>query len=70
MFSVTSLDEILKISVYNYGKYSQDDYLGQAEIGLDFLEYYKKETEQITLKLKDVDSGSVIIQMSYRAANG
>ncbi|KAJ3030647.1 hypothetical protein HDV00_008758 [Rhizophlyctis rosea] len=67
MFSVVSLDETLKVAVYNYDKYSQDDYLGQAEIALDFLEYYGgKETERITLELKDVRSGSVVVQLAYR----
>ncbi|KAJ3288737.1 Intersectin 1 (SH3 domain protein) [Borealophlyctis nickersoniae] len=70
MFSVMSLDETLKIAVYNYDKYSQDDYLGQAEIQLDFLEYYRgKETERITLELKDVKCGVVVVQLVYRSAN-
>ncbi|TPX63785.1 hypothetical protein SpCBS45565_g06360 [Spizellomyces sp. 'palustris'] len=67
VFSVLSLDETLKISVYNYDRYSQDDYLGQAELALDFLEYYgEKETEPITLGLRDVASGSVVIRLMYR----
>ncbi|KAJ3139972.1 Intersectin 1 (SH3 domain protein) [Geranomyces variabilis] len=69
VFSVCSLDEILKVSVYNYDRYTQDDYLGQAEIGLDFLEYYnEKETEPITLSLRDVPSGSVVLRLAYRKA--
>ncbi|KAI8915202.1 hypothetical protein DFJ77DRAFT_359259 [Powellomyces hirtus] len=78
VFSVLSLDETLKVSVYNYDRYSQDvswrftrltDYLGQAEIGLDFLEYYgEKETEPITLGLRDVAGGSVVLRLAYRKA--
>ncbi|KAJ3050644.1 hypothetical protein HK097_008351 [Rhizophlyctis rosea] len=67
MFSVVSLDEVLKIAVYNFDRYSQDDYLGQAEIALDFLEYYGgRETERINLELKDVRGGSVVVQLAYR----
>ncbi|KAI9099787.1 Dbl homology domain-containing protein [Phlyctochytrium arcticum] len=69
VLSVLSLDETLKISIYNYDRYSQDDYLGQAEVALDFLEYYgEKETEPITLGLRDVSSGSVVIRLAYRKA--
>ncbi|KAI9015102.1 hypothetical protein BC832DRAFT_589560 [Gaertneriomyces semiglobifer] len=67
--SVLSLDETLKISIYNYDRYSQDDYLGQAEIPLDFLEYYdERETEPITLSLRDVPSGQVVVRLAYRKA--
>ncbi|KAJ3081326.1 hypothetical protein HK102_002430 [Quaeritorhiza haematococci] len=67
MFSVVSLDEVLKISIFNYDKYSQDDYLGSAEVQLDFLEYYGgRETEKMTLKLRDVPRGEVVLQMAYR----
>ena len=44
-------------------------YLGQAELALDFLEYYGgRETEIIQLVLKDVPSGIVFIQLQYRLA--
>lgn len=67
MFSVISLDEALKITVYNYDKFSQDEVLGHATINLDLLEYYgEKETEKITLNLQQNPSASVVIQMSYR----
>lgn len=43
------------------------EYLGEASIQLDFLEYYNgKETEKISLNLGDAKSGSVVIQMAYR----
>ncbi|CAG8555372.1 11309_t:CDS:10, partial [Ambispora gerdemannii] len=57
-FSVTTLEDTLKLSLYNYDKYTQDSYLGQAEISLRFLEYYgNNETDMITLQLKDVPPG-------------
>lgn len=75
IFSVFSLDSTLKISLYNYDRYSKDgnfyflkiiEYIGETSIQLDFLEYYgTKETEPITLKLKE-DSGSVILQLAFR----
>ncbi|CAG8437670.1 15518_t:CDS:10 [Acaulospora morrowiae] len=67
MFSVTALEEdVLKVSVFNYDKYSQDEYLGQAEIKLRFLTHYgDNETEKITLPLKP--SGSISIYLSYKA---
>jgi hypothetical protein len=43
------------------------DYLGQSEIDLNFLEYYgEKETEDIHLKLLDASSGDVVLSMSYK----
>lgn len=66
VFSIFSLDSTLKISLYNYDRYSKDEYIGETSIQLDFLEYYgTKATEPITLKLKE-DSGSVILQLAFR----
>ncbi|CAH1756504.1 8066_t:CDS:10 [Entrophospora sp. SA101] len=73
MFSVTTLEDTLKISIYNYDKYSQDEFLGQAEIGLKFLELYgdNNETDLITLPLKNVAAGrslgTISIYLSYKA---
>jgi hypothetical protein len=63
IFTIYSLDEILKLSIHGYDKYSADgsfllilEYLGHAEIQLDFLEYYgERETEMINLAIKDGD---------------
>ncbi|CAG8655621.1 13678_t:CDS:10, partial [Dentiscutata heterogama] len=75
MFSVITLEDTLKVSLFNFdNKYTTDEYLGQAEIGLHFLSYYgDNETDKITLKLKDVPpgrtSGSVSMFLSYKATN-
>ncbi|KAG9290202.1 hypothetical protein G9A89_022178 [Geosiphon pyriformis] len=71
LFSVTTLDDTLKLSLFNYDKHTQNEYLGQAEIGLRLLETYdNRETEKITLHLKDVPPGrpigSISIYLSYR----
>jgi hypothetical protein len=67
LFSVFSLDQSLKISMYNYDRYSKDEYMGQVSIQLDFLEYYNgKETEKMTLDLKDAKGGMIVLQMAYR----
>ncbi|CAG8440515.1 4016_t:CDS:10 [Acaulospora colombiana] len=67
MFSVTTLEDVIKVSVLNYDKYTQDEYLGQAEIGLRFLKHYgDNETEKITLGLKP-SGGSISIYLSYKA---
>lgn len=68
IFSVSSLDDILRITCYNYEKYSYNEYMGEIELPLNFLEYYgEKSTEMITLNFKD-KRGSVIIQMNYKIA--
>jgi hypothetical protein len=75
--SLQSMDEILKISIHHYDKYSADGikrliiaYLGQAEFPLDILEYYcGKETEVIELPFKDsANFAKILIKMSYRPA--
>ncbi|KAI8901879.1 hypothetical protein BC833DRAFT_617246 [Globomyces pollinis-pini] len=69
MFSVTSLDSSLQLSLYYYDKYSADEYLGSSEIQLDFLEYYGgKETELIQLALKNGGYESISIKLMYRPA--
>ncbi|KAI9193369.1 uncharacterized protein BJ171DRAFT_528088 [Polychytrium aggregatum] len=69
LFSLTSFDDTLRITVYNYNKFSRDDFLGHAEVQLDMLEYYiGKETEVMTLPLAHVPSGSVSIKMAYKTA--
>ncbi|KAI8820089.1 rho guanine nucleotide exchange factor [Fimicolochytrium jonesii] len=67
VFSVLSLDETLKLSLFNYDRYSQDEYLGHAALSLDLLEYYgEKETEVITLPLQDVRGGSISVKLAFR----
>ncbi|GBC07924.1 hypothetical protein RclHR1_00780004 [Rhizophagus clarus] len=71
MFSVTTLEDTLKLSVYQYDKYSEDEYLGKAEIGLHFLEHYGgNETDKIKLQLKDVAPGrpfgSISVYLNYK----
>ncbi|OAJ42474.1 hypothetical protein BDEG_25924 [Batrachochytrium dendrobatidis JEL423] len=68
-FSVTSLDDVIKIALYGYDKYSKDEYLGQAQVQMDILEYYVgKETERMTLDLHDASQGKVEVQLLYRLA--
>ncbi|CAG8781616.1 7151_t:CDS:10, partial [Gigaspora margarita] len=75
MFSVITLEDTLKFSLFNFdNKYTTDEYLGQAEIGLHFLTHYgDNETGQITLKLKDIppgrSPGSVSFYLSYKATD-
>ncbi|CAG8433988.1 2566_t:CDS:10 [Diversispora eburnea] len=69
---VITLEDTLKVSLFNYDKYSRDEYLGQAEIGLHLLNYYgDNETEQIRLPLKDVPPGKtpghICLYLSYKA---
>eukprot|EP00842_Homolaphlyctis_polyrhiza_P006330 jgi/Hompol1/6699/HPOL_000301-RA len=67
MFSVTSLDDVIKIALYAYDKYAKDEYLGQATVQMDILEYYVgKETGRMTLDLVDVGHGKVELQLLYR----
>jgi hypothetical protein len=67
IFKISSLDDVLQLSLYKYDKYSVDAYLGQAEIQLDFLEYYGgKETELIQLPMKDGVFEKIDIKLVYR----
>nr|KAJ3421080.1 Intersectin 1 (SH3 domain protein) [Polyrhizophydium stewartii] len=72
MFSVTTLDDVIKIALYAYDPYSEDEYLGQAQLQMDILEYYVsgKETERMVLDLRDVPNGKVEFQLVYRLARG
>lgn len=79
VFSVMSLDENLKIDVYNFDPLSKNrknqtfaliifiiDFLGTAIVELHILEYYGgKETEIISLNLSGVPSGILKIQLKY-----
>ncbi|CAI2169930.1 13957_t:CDS:10 [Funneliformis geosporum] len=72
MFSVTTLEDTLKLSVYQYDKYTQDEYLGKAEIKLRLLEHYgDNETDKLIYQLKDVAPGkpfgSISVFLSYKA---
>ncbi|CAG8730175.1 15683_t:CDS:2, partial [Funneliformis mosseae] len=72
MFSVTTLEDTLKLSVFQYDKYTQDEYLGKAEIKLSFLEHYgDNETDKLIYQLKDVAPdkpfGSISVYLSYKA---
>ncbi|CAG8557077.1 1263_t:CDS:10 [Ambispora leptoticha] len=71
LFSVTTLEDTLKLSLYNHDKFTQDSYLGQAEISLRFLEHYgNNETDKIKLQLKDVPpgrDGSISIYLCLKA---
>ncbi|CAG8576933.1 3066_t:CDS:10, partial [Cetraspora pellucida] len=74
MFSVITLEDTLKITLFNFDKYTTDEYLGQAEIGLHFLTYYgDNETDKIKLELKDIppgkSNGHVSIFLSYKATD-
>ncbi|ORZ29742.1 hypothetical protein BCR44DRAFT_1447970 [Catenaria anguillulae PL171] len=67
--SVQSLDDVLRIVVFNsHDKYSEETYMGTAELPLHILEYYgDKETTQ-DLPLQNVPSGSVVrIKIQYRS---
>ncbi|GBC18369.1 uncharacterized protein OCT59_006422 [Rhizophagus irregularis] len=71
MFSVTTLEDTLKLSVYQYDKYSEDEYLGKAEIKLHFLEHYAgNETDKIKLQLQEVEPGrpfgSISVYLNYK----
>ncbi|KAJ1342866.1 hypothetical protein BSLG_002525 [Batrachochytrium salamandrivorans] len=69
MFSVHTLDDVIKIALYGYNQYSKDEYLGQAQIQMDILEYYGgKATEVITLDLRDASQGKIEVQLMYRLA--
>ena len=65
---MTSLDDSLRISCFNYEKFAYNEFMGQVEVPLNFLEYYgEKNTEQITLDLEG-DKGKIIVQMNYKIA--
>jgi hypothetical protein len=67
IFTLSSLDSSLLITLFQCEKYTADVYLGQAEIQLDFLEYYAgNQTEVIKLDLKDGGYESITIKMVYR----
>lgn len=75
IFTLSSLDDCIKLSLYEYDKYSADSnhstltivYIGEAEMQLDCLEYYAgKQTEEITLKLKDRNE-KISLRMKFKA---
>ncbi|KAI9004449.1 hypothetical protein DFJ74DRAFT_693455 [Hyaloraphidium curvatum] len=67
LFTIHSLDDYVRLTVYNYDKYSSDEFLGTCQISLDMLEYYgNKETDKIPLPLKGVPSGTLIVTLQYR----
>lgn len=70
LFRVTTLQDVLKIRVYSYDKYTSDTYLGRAEIPLEMLEkyYQDRETDKITLQLRDVPEGASIGSLSMYMA--
>ncbi|CAG8628227.1 2674_t:CDS:2, partial [Racocetra fulgida] len=54
-------EDTLKVTLFNFDKYTTDEYLGQAEIGLHFLTYYgDNETDKIKLELKDIPPGKSV----------
>jgi hypothetical protein len=75
IFTISSLDDKLQLTLYHYDKYSSDsnnsfltvEYLGEGSIQLDFLEYYAgKQTENIKLHLKDGGYECISIKMMYK----
>eukprot|EP00834_Sanchytrium_tribonematis_P000529 NODE_10_length_61504_cov_0.956502.p1 type:complete len:1364 gc:universal NODE_10_length_61504_cov_0.956502:118-4209(+) len=52
LFSLKSLDDVLKIFLYNQTKYAEDVMVGFHELPLNFLEYYgEKETENMIINV-------------------
>lgn len=57
---------MLSIQLYNYRKYSKNEYLGRAEIDLSFLKYYEgNKTGTIPIHLADVPTGTLFVHLSY-----
>lgn len=57
---------MLSIQVFNYRKYSKNEYLGRAEIDLQFLKFYEEnQTGTIPIYLADVSSGTLYVNLSY-----
>lgn len=65
---MASLDDYLRLSLYSYRRYSPDELVGQAELSLQFLEYYNERTTQdIQLQLDNAPFNSkVSIRLQYR----
>jgi hypothetical protein len=72
IFGVQSLDDTLRIVVYNaFDRYSQEDYLGTAELPLHLLEYYGTKETIHDLPLQNVPSGaSIKLRLQYRSLTG
>jgi Ca2+-dependent lipid-binding protein len=68
VFSIRSLDDLIRFEVFVFDKYSQDELVGKTEMALHILEYYNgQETEVMTLKLAP-NSGKLRIRMHYKIA--
>ncbi|KAJ3373820.1 Intersectin 1 (SH3 domain protein) [Allomyces arbusculus] len=74
MFSVQSLDDTLRLVVFNaYDKFSQEDYLGTAEMPLHILEYFgNQETVQDLPLQNGPASGGIVpavrVRVQYRSS--
>jgi hypothetical protein len=66
MFSVNQLeDTLIRFDVYNFDRYSRDEYLGTGELALDFLVHYgSRDTDKIQIPLKP--SGSLVVQLGLK----
>eukprot|EP00835_Amoeboradix_gromovi_P006359 NODE_734_length_4708_cov_0.239531.p1 type:complete len:1297 gc:universal NODE_734_length_4708_cov_0.239531:501-4391(+) len=67
IFSLKSLDDVIKIFLYNQTKYGEDAMVGFHELPLNFLEYYgDKETETMII---NVGSEALLgIKLKYKMA--
>jgi len=66
VLSMSSYDDILVLSVFNYRKYAPDQLLGTTDLSLDFLEYYdQRSTDKMDLKLGS--TGKIAITLQYHA---
>ncbi|KAL7749560.1 hypothetical protein RI367_005116 [Sorochytrium milnesiophthora] len=68
MFSVRNLDDKLRVVVYNqYDRYSQDDYMGTAEMEMHVLEYYGGKEVVQEFPLQNVPHGVLKVKLSYKS---
>ncbi|CAG8523760.1 4631_t:CDS:10 [Paraglomus occultum] len=70
IFSVATLEDTLRLSVYNSdGKSNQDEYMGQASIRLNYFlkENREKQTDAIKLSLKDgATDAHISVSLTYK----
>lgn len=64
ILSLSSFDDTVNISVFNYHKYTPNEPLGHADLSLNFLEYYsERATDKIHIS---VGKGTITITLQFR----
>ena len=68
LFSLKSMEEIIKIYLYNQTKYGEDVMVGFHEMPLNFLEYYgEKETELMVINVGS--EATLSIKLKFKSAS-